>query len=161
MNKIEIKPEEDILKFIDTIKSDLDNIESSRDLKREPIGQEVYTRELWQEIIINQGPLITFGETCVSDQTIFFDEDIIAAAKNFLLGPCGAWRDKALIAETRKFDSLEKLKENILNEAEKKDMVLYKTYTTEKVEFELETFKMKDRPRGTLYYWGGAFLDKE
>lgn len=126
---------------------------------REPIGMETYTRERWLEVV-NEDPGFV-------DQTFILDEDIISAAKNFMLGPCGAWRNKALLAETRTFGSLKELKENILKESQEKDMVLYKVYSYEKVDIvdwivgppkTLE--EIKNRPKTIQYAWRGAFVDK-
>jgi hypothetical protein len=136
--------------------------EPTKAIYREPIGMETYTREFWQEVLNEQQPPPPFHEAFFEDQNNFFDEDIIAAAKNFMLGPCGAWKNKALLAETKTFDSLDKLKEDILKEAQEKDMVLYKTYTRDKLEYEEGTFKLKENgPKITLYYWRGAFIDKD
>ena len=132
---------------------------------REPIGMEPYTREQWLEAT-NQSPVWHREDPGFVDQTIILDEDIISAAKNFMLGPCGAWRNKALLAETRTFGSLEELKENILKEAQEKDMVLYKVYTYEKVEIDWNVGppktleEIQNRPKTIQYAWRGAFVDK-
>jgi hypothetical protein len=132
---------------------------------REPIGLETYTREQWLETLESQTS--AFPEGSFKDQISIFDEDIISAAKNFLLGPCGAWRNKPLLAETRTFDSLEELKENILNEAREKDMVLYRVYSYEKIEIDWNVGppktleEIQNRPKTTQYAWRGVFLDKE
>lgn len=136
-----------------------------RAIYREPIGMETYTRERWLEVV-DQRPVWHREDPGFVDQTLILDEDIISAAKNFMLGPCGAWRNKALMAETRTFDSLEELKENILKESQEKDMVLYKVYSYEKVEIDwiigppktLE--EIKNRPKTIQYAWRGAFVDK-
>ena len=128
---------------------------------REPIGQEMYTREVWLEAVASH-PVRGDFEPGFGDQTLILDEDVVSAAKNFMLGPCGAWRNKALLAETRTFDSLEELKESILKEAQEKDMVLYKVYSFEKVEIDWDTGKVvQDSPTTTLYAWRGCFIDKE
>lgn len=132
---------------------------------REPIGMEPYTREQWLEVVEGGSVLQRYNLGC-KDETLILDEDIISAAKNFMLGPCGAWRNKALLAETRTFSSLEELKENILKESQEKDMVLYKVYTFEKVEIDWNVGppktleEIQNRPKTTQYAWRGAFVDK-
>jgi hypothetical protein len=132
---------------------------------REPIGMEPYTREQWLEVIEGGSVLQRYNLGC-KDETVILDEDIISAAKNFMLGPCGAWRNKALLAETRTFGSLEELKENILKESQEKDMVLYKVYTFEKVEIDWNVGppktleEIQNRPKTIQYAWRGAFVDK-
>jgi hypothetical protein len=132
---------------------------------REPIGMEPYTREQWLEVVEGGSVLQRYNLGC-KDETVILDEDIISAAKNFMLGPCGAWRNKALIADTRTFDSLEELKETILKEAQEKDMVLYKVYEYEKVEIDWNVGapktleEIQNRPKTTQYAWRGAFVDK-
>ena len=132
---------------------------------REPIGMEPYTREQWLEVVEGGSVLQRYNLGC-NDETLILDEDIISAAKNFMLGPCGAWRNKALLAETRTFSSLEELKENILKESQEKDMVLYKVYTYEKVEIDWNVGppktleEIQNRPKTIQYAWRGAFVDK-
>jgi hypothetical protein len=132
---------------------------------REPIGMEPYTREQWLEVVEGGSVLQRYNLGC-KDETLILDEDIISAAMNFMLGPCGAWRNKALLAETRTFSSLEELKENILKESQEKDMVLYKVYTFEKVEIDWNVGppktleEIQNRPKTIQYAWRGAFVDK-
>ena len=132
---------------------------------REPIGMEPYTREQWLDVIEGGSVLQRYNLGC-KDETVVLDEDIISAAKNFMLGPCGAWRNKALLAETRTFGSLEELKENILKESQEKDMILYKVYAFEKVEIDWSVGppktleEIQNRPKTIQYAWRGAFVDK-
>lgn len=161
--KINLDTERKFVKF-DVIEEIVED--PKRAIYQEPIGLETHTRERWLEVITG-GPVWHRDDPgFVDQQNIILDEDIISAAKNFMLGPCGAWRNKALLAETRTFGSLEELKESILNESQEKDMVLYKVYSYEKVEIDwnigppktLE--EIQNRPKTTQYAWRGAFLDK-
>ena len=161
--KINLDAESNLVKF-DVIEEIVEDPRQA--IYREPIGLEPNTRERWLEAITGGPVWLRDDPGFVDQQNIILDEDIISAAKNFLLGPCGAWRNKALLAETRTFGSLEELKESILKEAREKDMVLYKVYTYEKVEIDwnigppktLE--EIQNRPKTTQYAWRGAFLDK-
>lgn len=167
---------EEVLKFMDFMKSELHDIEypavnrlykfnqekqgldvievpadgSSKFVNNE-LGNEEYSREFWQDCI--QTNYTTHGVKGI------FDEDIIGAAKNFLVGPCGAWRNKAILAETQTSSSFEALKESILKQAQEKDMILYGVYEDVKREYDQESFKViSETP---LYAWRGAFLDKQ
>jgi hypothetical protein len=117
------------------------------------LGDEVYSREFWQDCIQTN-----YSHSTHSGKVIF-DEDIIGAAKNFLVGPCGAWRNKAILAETQNFSSLEALKESILKQAQEKDMILYNVYEDVKREYDQGTFNVISE--SPLYVWRGAFLDKQ
>jgi hypothetical protein len=117
------------------------------------LGDEVYSREFWQDCIQTN-----YSYSTDSGKPIF-DEDIIGAAKNFLVGPCGAWRNKAILAKTQNFSSLEALKESILKQAREKDMILYSVYEDVKREYEQNSFTVISE--SPLYVWRGAFLDKE
>jgi hypothetical protein len=104
-----------------------------------------YTREEWEEVVKSRD--LVYGA-----KDNFFDSDIIAAAKAFMIDVVGVYRKKAIVAEQfREFDTLEELRKNILMEAKEKDMVLYRTVTFEKL-------KSKE---GIKYAWLGAFVDKQ
>lgn len=78
-------------------------------------------------------------------RTILMDEEIINAAKGFFLGPVGVFNNKVIAAETQKFDNLYEMRIFLINvQCKTKDMVLYVTYEDKGV-----------------YYWRGAFVDKE
>ena len=76
---------------------------------------------------------------------IVLDEEIVAAAKGFMTGPVGLFRNKMVAAETQRFDNIHEMKIFIINmQCKTKDMVLYETYE-----------------RNGVYYWRGAFVDKQ
>lgn len=108
----------------------------------EPLTDETYSREEWQGHI--QTGHIQTG--CIGGDKLIFDEDIIAVAKAFMVGPVGIQRQKCIAAETKTFDSFEQLKEYVLTEANEKDMILYMTFS----------YSVKD-----IYCWRGVFLDKQ
>lgn len=75
---------------------------------------------------------------------IIFDEDIINAAKGFMVGPVGIFRNKCVAAIVGKsFKSLEELKADILVNSALRDMVLYMVYE-----------------KAGQYFWRGVFVDK-
>ena len=76
-------------------------------------------------------------------QTLIIDEEIINMAQGFMVGPCGLYKGKAVMAGTQKFDSLAEMKIFLKVQCKNQDMVLYTTFG-----------------RGGAYYWRGAFLDK-
>lgn len=171
---------EDVCKFMHTIKNDVDSLtwnktervykvnkdEGKLDVIEENLETPVpriiseledmnYTRGEWEDTVKDFDLHYGQGDN-------FFDEDIIAAAKAFMVGPVSVQNQKAIAAESRTFNSLETLKENILAEAKEKDMVLYLTSTYEKLEFHEGTFKViEDGPKQTKYVWRGVFLDNE
>lgn len=114
------------------------------------LGDQVYSREFWQDCLQT-------NEASHGNRRIF-DEEIIRAAKNFLVGPCGAWRDKAILAETQSFPTLEELKESILKQSQEKDMILYVVYEDTKREYGPDFKVTSESP---LYVWRGSFLDKQ
>lgn len=114
------------------------------------LGDQVYSREFWQDCLQT-------NEASHGNRRIF-DEDIIGAAKNFLVGPCGVWRNKAILAETQSFPTFEELKESILNQSQEKDMILYVVYEDTKREYASDFTVTSESP---LYVWRGSFLDKQ
>jgi len=78
------------------------------------------------------------------ETTILFDDEIINAAKGFMIGPVGLFKNKAVEAETQTFDSLHEMKIFLLNvQCKTRDMVLYMT------------FEQCGR-----YLWRGAFVHR-
>ena len=169
--------------FFDTIKSDADNLEWHKTdrvyvLNKEEgkydvieekleaperrifseLEDDTYSKEEWQDSIKDFAP--EWGH----DKNIF-DEDIISAAYAFMVGPVGIQRKKVIAAESRKYSSLEELKQDILTEAKEKDMVLYMTYAYQVADprdINKYSFKVTENyPKITMYCWRGAFLDKE
>lgn len=115
------------------------------------IGDVNYSKEEWREIVI------TYND--ISNRLIF-DEDIIAAAKNFMVGPVTAWNNKAVVAHTLRFPSFEALKQSVLDQAREKDMILYLTYeTTHKTLGPAPDYEVVSE--APAFIWRGAFLDKE
>jgi hypothetical protein len=79
-----------------------------------------------------------------SKVTVIQDEEIIAAAKGFMTGPVGLFRNKCVEAETQKFPNIHEMRIFLINvQSKTKDMVLYMTY----------------EQNGT-YYWRGTFVNK-
>ena len=129
------------------------------------LEDETHSREKWQDVIKDFAPewghhIPEWGH----DKNIF-DEDIISAAYAFMVGPVGIQRKKVIAAESRKYSSLEELKQDILTEAKEKDMVLYMTYAylvADPRDINKTTFIVTENyPKITMYCWRGAFLDKE
>jgi hypothetical protein len=118
-----------------------------------PHENQEYTKEFWEEttrLYRDIDPTWKF----------IFDEDVIAAAKNFMVGPVTLWRSKPIVAETQRFPSFEALKESILKQAQDKDMVLYMTYeTTHKTLGPAPDYEVVNET--PMFIWRGAFLDKE
>lgn len=121
------------------------------------LEDQTYSREEWQDTIKDFAPELGHDKN-------IFDEDIIAAAYAFMVGPVSIQRNKAILAQTRKYSSLEELKQDILTEAKEKDMVLYMTYAYEVADprdINKTTFKVTENyPKITMYCWRGVFLDK-
>jgi hypothetical protein len=79
------------------------------------------------------------------ETNILLDDDIINAAKGFMVGPVGLFRNKAVEAETQKFDSLYEMQIFLLNvQCRTKDMVLYMTFE-----------------RNGKYFWRGSFVHRQ
>jgi len=77
--------------------------------------------------------------------TVIQDEEIIAAAKGFMTGPVGLFRNKCVAAETQKYPNIHEMRIFLINvQSKTKDMVLYTTF----------------EQNGT-YYWRGTFVDKQ
>jgi hypothetical protein len=181
MNKEQLDfNEDDATEFLNTIKTEFEELEWLKSDKIYKLNKEGkfdvinykletpvraifsqledqnYTREEWEDTIKD------FVEPVRNCNRNFYDEDIIAAAKAFMVGPVSVQQKKVIEAESRTFDSLEELKENILTEAKEKDMVLYWTYSYEKLQLYKGTFKLiEDAPEVIQYVWRGVFLDKQ
>lgn len=169
--------------FFDTIKSDTEDLEWHKtdrvyvlnkeegkyDVVKEKLEtperrifseleDETHSIEEWQDVVKDFTP--EWGH----DKNIF-DEDIISAAYAFMVGPVGIQRKKVIAAESRKYSSLEELKQDILTEAKEKDMVLYMTYAYQVADprdINKYSFKVTENyPKITMYCWRGVFLDKE
>ncbi len=116
-----------------------------------PINVPDVTKEEWLQYI--EGRKVFYKEHCeywgksyteTLETNIVLDEEIIAAAKGFMVGPVGLFRNKAVAAETQRFDNIHEMKIFIINlQCKTKDMVLYETYE-----------------RNGVYYWRGAFVKK-
>lgn len=177
--------EGDATEFIDVIKSNIHDIEYPKvnrvykinpqaenlfDVTIEPVAEptraisndiedQIYPREVWQECMDKFVNDVPFGGVNLRNGTkIIFDEDIIAAAYTFMLGPVTALRKKAIVAETLRFPSFEELKEHILNEAKDKDMLLYMVCEDTHKTYGEDLTVINERP---VFIWRGAFLDKE
>lgn len=75
---------------------------------------------------------------------IIMDEDVINAAKGFMVGPVGIFRNQCVASMAGKsFSSLEELKSDILVESKLRDMVLYMVFE-----------------KAGQYFWRGVFVDK-
>lgn len=75
--------------------------------------------------------------------TLVTDDEIISMAQGFMVGPCGLYKGKAIMAVTQRFDSLAEMKIFLKVQCKTQDMILYMTFE-----------------RNGSYYWRGAFLDK-
>ena len=129
------------------------------------IPSDTHSREEWQERMTGHFSK-EFQET-FGNSDIIFDDEIIALAKGFMVGPVSAQRGKAIAAETKNFASFEELKETIKKLAQEKDMFLYMTFKQETVDMTaLDAFALSDEERAKLpkkmkYIWRGYFFDKE
>jgi hypothetical protein len=129
------------------------------------LPSDTFSREEWQELMV--GHFSTEFQSKFGSSEIIFDDEIIALAKGFMHGPVGAQRGKAIMAETKNFDSFEELKETIIKLAQEKDMFLYMTFKQETVDMTaLDAFALSDEEREKLpkkmkYIWRGYFFDKE
>ena len=124
------------------------------------LEDEQHTKEYWQEVMKSRSS---------DDYQIIFDEEIIAAAKGFMVGPVGIQRKKGIMAETFKFPTLAELKIFILNVmCKRKDMYLYMTLTQQKTDYTDVNAKNKGSfefieklPKVNEYVFRGVFLDRE
>lgn len=79
-----------------------------------------------------------------TETNIILNDDIINAAKGFMVGPVGLFRNKAVEAETQKFDSLAEMQIFLLNvQCKTKDMVMYMTFE-----------------QNGKYFWRGKFVNR-
>ena len=99
---------------------------------------------------------------------VFIDEEIVNAAKGFMAGPVGMFRNKAVVAENQVFKNIHELRTFIIDfQCKTKDMVLYMTYTRDRQDFgNRDPFKMtpeerENAPRVTVYGWRGAFVNRD
>ena len=129
------------------------------------IPSDSYSREEWQERMTGHFSK-EFQET-FGNSDIIFDDEIIALATGFMVGPVSAQRGKAIMAETKTFSSFEELKETIIKLAQEKDMFLYMTFKQETIDTTgLAAFAPSDEEREKLpkkisYLWRGYCFDKE
>jgi hypothetical protein len=175
--------EGDVSDLTGYVKSNLDSINSKRLDKKFEFDVPDITKERWlkdvESIVENMNN--TFGrenkKTTPEDLTykpdllnnkVIFDEAIINAAKGFMVGPVGLFRNKMIAAETQTFDSLEEMRIFLLNvQCKTKDMVLYMTYEYQKPDFgdvdplTLTFEEQRNAPKVTVYAWRGVFVDKE
>jgi len=98
---------------------------------------------------------------------VFVDEEIVNAAKGFMVGPVGIFRNKAVVAETQVYPNIYEMRTFLINaQCKTKDMVLYITYTQDRQDFgNRDPFKMTpeeidNAPMVKVYCWRGAFVDK-
>jgi len=80
----------------------------------------------------------------IAKTTVIFDESIVNAAAGFMIGPVGIYKNTAIEALPRVFDSLENMRKNILVESKLKDMILYMIFE-----------------RSGRYFCRSAFVNKE
>jgi hypothetical protein len=97
----------------------------------------------------------------------FVDEDILNAAKGFMVGPVGIFRGKIVAAESQVFEDIHEMKIFLLNvQCKTKDMVLYMTYTTERTDFggkdslSFSCEELQKLPKVPVYCFRGKFVDK-
>lgn len=154
-------------KLFDVIEEPVE--EPTKAVSRE-LEDQNFTREEWEEAIRNQrASYSNVFEHSNEDHDVFFDEDIIAAAKGFMLGPVSIQRNRGISAETYKFPALAELKNFVLNVmCKNKDMILYTTFTQEVTDWTGVDSKNKGSfefieklPKVTSYVFRGVFLDKE
>lgn len=132
------------------------------------LENDQYTRESWQEIISSRSTHSDLFAHIKIENT-FFDEDIISAAKGFMIAPVGVQRNKGVMADTFAFPSLEEMKIFILNVMCKtNDMFLYMMYTREITDFSgvrspnTCSFEYIEKlPKKTEHCLRGVFLDKQ
>jgi regulator of replication initiation timing len=144
---------------MEKIKNEIDDGNSARPIKASDITKEqwleysearkVFYKENYEDWQKYYDEKKQEGKDClfhpVSIETnIVLDEEIIAAAKGFMTGPVGLFRNKMVVAETQRFDDIHEMRIFLINvQCKTKDMVLYETHE-----------------RSGKYYWRGAFVDK-
>jgi hypothetical protein len=132
------------------------------------LENDQYTRETWQEIISNRSSHSDLFAH-IKVENAFFDEDIISAAKGFMIAPVGVQRNKGVVVDTFAFSTLEEMKIFIINVLCKtQDMFLYMTYMREITDFSgvsspnTCSFEFIEKlPKKTQYCLRGVFLDKQ
>jgi hypothetical protein len=77
------------------------------------------------------------------ETNIIMEDDIINAAKGFMVGPVGLFRNKIVEACVQKFDNLAEMHIFLFVQCKTKDMVLYMTYE-----------------QGGKYFFRGSFVDQ-
>lgn len=78
-----------------------------------------------------------------STKKIFIDDDIIENTKGFMCGPVGIFNNGAVEATTKVFASLQELKDWVVDESSKRDMVIYMTFE-----------------ENGKYYWRGDLINR-
>jgi hypothetical protein len=78
-----------------------------------------------------------------STKKIFIDDDIIENTKGFMCGPVGIFNNGAVEATTQSFASLQELKDWVVDESSKRDMVIYMTFE-----------------ENGKYYWRGDLINR-
>jgi hypothetical protein len=128
------------------------------------IEDDVHTREKWQECISGY---FSQDKTIFDNNEIIFDEEIIALAKGFMVGPLGAQRGKAIMAGTKNFSTFDKLKETITELAQERDMFLYMIFKQEVIDmtdvdpFTISKEEREKLPKKISYIWRGYLFDRK
>ena len=78
-----------------------------------------------------------------STKKIFIDDDILENTKGFMCGPVGIFNNGAVEATTKIFPSLQELKDWVVDESSKRDMVIYMTFE-----------------ENGKYYWRGDLINR-
>lgn len=97
------------------------------------------TKEMWLESLEHAKNIFSKDEN--NKKTIFVDEDIVNAARDFMSTPVSLFEGKAVEACNVYRDSLEELKSWVNEESKRSKMVIYMTY------------EMNGK-----YYWRGALV---
>jgi hypothetical protein len=166
--------------FFDTVKLDLDDIvnptvdkvykmrpDGTAEVSLEkvtnpiPVTEEIkdhpYTRTEWETAILSH------KNTSIN---LIFDNDIISVAKQFMVGPLTAYQNKAILAETESFHSLQELKDWVLTESQTKDMILYMVLDTDVTDFggrdpfSYTAAELAALPKKKKYMWRGKLVDR-
>ena len=161
-------PEElggDITDISNLVNSEMSRIEKSLEEGKSlsPINEPDITKQQWLESIESHKQHFkktyedwaTFNENQKQkgsdfiinspETSIIMDDEIIEAAKGFMVGPIGLFRNKCVAAETQVFENIHEMKIFLINvQCKTKDMVLYMTFK-----------------QGEKCFWRGAFVDKK
>jgi len=128
---------------------------------------ESYNKEFAErEEFVKTNPDVEFPLPILASN-VFIDEEIVNAAKGFMVGPVGMFRNKPVVAESQVYPNIHELRTFLLNfQCKNKDMVLYMTYTQDRQDFgNKDPFKMtpeerENAPMVKVHCWRGAFVDK-